>query len=287
MRSGPHGTEPTRSADRGPAARLGRSALALAIFTLMLVGIPASIAGADSDSFHTMCGFARFAPDDPIVFPNQPGASHLHDFFGNTTTNASSTLASLLRGGTTCDNEADTSAYWVPALISTTGQVVDPDRVSAYYLRGDVEGSVTPFPSGLKIVAGGDTHNLKIAGYACGEGMPTSSVPLNCGRGMLRAVVAFPSCWDGRHTDSADHRSHMAYPSGMGCPRGYSVRVPKLVIHVRYPVSNGQGYRLSSDAGFHTTNGMSMHADYFNAWNQSTLVALVQSCLNGQGGCRM
>ena len=96
----------------------------------MLVGIPASIADAAPDSFHTVCGLASFASDDPIVFPNQPGASHLHDFFGNTTTNAASTLASLLRGGTTCELKADTSAYWVPALISTTGRVVKPDRVS-------------------------------------------------------------------------------------------------------------------------------------------------------------
>ena len=30
-------------------------------------------------------------PDDPIVFPGLPGASHMHTFMGNTTTNASST----------------------------------------------------------------------------------------------------------------------------------------------------------------------------------------------------
>jgi hypothetical protein len=235
-----------------------------------------------------MCGPTTLAPDDPIVYPNQPGASHLHQFFGNTSTNARSTLQTLLRGGTACDLDADTAAYWVPALISTSGQVVRPDRVSAYYYKGDVgRASVAPFPTGLKILAGGDTHNQRIAGYACGEGMPTSSVPLNCGHGTLRAVVVFPSCWDGRHTDSADHRSHMAYPRGSGCPSGYSVRVPKLAIHVRYPVSNGQGYRLSSDAGFHTTNGMSLHADFFNAWNQATLVALVAGCLNDQGSCSM
>jgi hypothetical protein len=231
---------------------------------------------------------ASMAPDDPIVFPDQPGASHMHNFFGNTTTNARSTLASLLRGGTTCDFQADTAAYWVPALIAPGGKVVTPDRVSAYYLKGDVgRSSVATFPTGLKIVAGGDTHNLKVAGYACGEGMPVSSTPLNCGHGTLRAVIAFPSCWDGRHTDSPDHRRHMAYPTGNGCPRGYSVRVPKLVLHVRYPISDGRGYRLASDAGAHTSNGMSMHADYFNAWDQSALNQLVQSCLNGQGSCPM
>lgn len=31
----------------------------------------------------------------------------------------------------------------------------------------------------------------------------------------LRAQVFFPSCWNGVDLDSADHKSHMAYPSGV------------------------------------------------------------------------
>ncbi|MEP6972673.1 MAG: DUF1996 domain-containing protein [Actinomycetota bacterium] len=285
MKTKPHEPNPRASTDLGFASRLLTTALALALFTLTLAVVQAPMAGAASNSFHTKCGLTNLLPDDPIVYPNQPGASHLHDFFGNTTTNARSTLSTLLQGGTACNVPGDTAAYWIPALITPGGQVVVPDRLTAYYYRGDSESSVAPFPTGLKMVAGGDTHNLKIAGYACGEGMPSSSVPLNCGGGQLKAVVVFPSCWDGRHTDSADHRSHMAYPSGRGCPSGFSIQVPKLIIHASYPVSNGQGYRLSSDAGFHTTNGMSMHADFFNAWNQATLTQLVQSCLNGVGSC--
>lgn len=34
---------------------------------------------------------------------------------------------------------------------------------------------------------------------------PTCSTP------DLRLSIAFPDCWDGRHLDSADHKSHMAY----------------------------------------------------------------------------
>ena len=30
------------------------------------------------------CPFSHRLPDDPIVSPNLPGASHMHDFFGNT-----------------------------------------------------------------------------------------------------------------------------------------------------------------------------------------------------------
>ena len=33
--------------------------------------------------------------DDPIVYPREPGKSHLHTFFGNTGANAFSTAASI------------------------------------------------------------------------------------------------------------------------------------------------------------------------------------------------
>lgn len=41
--------------------------------------------------FVVECGFSHVATDDPIVHPGQPGASHEHVFFGNTTTDAAST----------------------------------------------------------------------------------------------------------------------------------------------------------------------------------------------------
>lgn len=53
--------------------------------------------------------------------------------------------------------------------------------------------------------------------YAClnynGPATPqTNGFPtVNCPDG-LRSQVYFPSCWDGVNLDSADHKSHMAYP---------------------------------------------------------------------------
>ena len=52
--------------------------------------------------FLAECPYTHRAPDDPIVFPGLPGASHMHSFFGNDTTNARSDLASLEKGRTTC-----------------------------------------------------------------------------------------------------------------------------------------------------------------------------------------
>ena len=57
--------------------------------------------------------------DDPIVFPGQPGRSHLHTFFGNTGANADSTAESIRgTGNSTCRGGiANRSSYWVPTLI--------------------------------------------------------------------------------------------------------------------------------------------------------------------------
>lgn len=41
------------------------------------------------------------------------------------------------------------------------------------------------------------------------SGLPTG---LSCPDG-IRAQINFPSCWNGKDTDSSDHTSHMAYPS--------------------------------------------------------------------------
>src|ERR671936_92709 len=53
--------------------------------------------------FAVVCDFSHMNHDDMIVFPGMPGLSHMHTYFGNTTTNASSTPASLrASGSTTC-----------------------------------------------------------------------------------------------------------------------------------------------------------------------------------------
>ena len=64
--------------------------------------------------FRATCGSSHRRQDDPIVFQNQPGVSHMHEFFGNRTTNAQSTLTSLRAGTTNCDPVSDKSAYSVP-----------------------------------------------------------------------------------------------------------------------------------------------------------------------------
>ena len=80
------------------------------------------------------CTFSHRNTDDPIVFPNTPGASHDHSFVGNRTTNAFSTTDSLLGGRTTCRRSGETAAYWMPTLY-VDGNAVTPTGATIYYRR--------------------------------------------------------------------------------------------------------------------------------------------------------
>jgi hypothetical protein len=46
------------------------------------LSIPPSSAHEPSGNFRFLCRASHLAADDPIVYPNQPGKSHLHHFFG-------------------------------------------------------------------------------------------------------------------------------------------------------------------------------------------------------------
>ena len=83
-----------------------------------------------SGFFRVTCEVSHFAYDDPIVFPGQPGAAHLHMFFGNTEANAYSTFDSLLNTGTSTCNGQDLNrtAYWVPCAPRPRRQRARPIR---------------------------------------------------------------------------------------------------------------------------------------------------------------
>jgi Domain of unknown function (DUF1996) len=263
--------------ERRRRSRTWNPILVLVALTVGLSGFSGEVASADGN-FHVVCAFSHANRDDPIVFPRKPGRAHLHHYFGSRDSDAFSTLRSMRRRPTTCAFKPDTAGYWVPALRNRSGKVVRPDRLFAYYW-GDKQ--TRPFRAGLKMLAGGDTHKLKRAGWACGEGHATSSLPRDCGNNKVRAVITFPSCWDGKRKDSPTHRGHMSYPVAGRCTRTHPVEVPKLAYHIRYPISNGKGFRLSS--GSATT----LHGDFWNTWHQRALRRSVRRCLNHLRKCKL
>ncbi|BBH69053.1 hypothetical protein ACTI_57380 [Actinoplanes sp. OR16] len=230
------------------------------------------------------CPFSHRLPDDPIIFPGLPGASHMHSFFGSTVTNAHSTVDTLLNANSNCNPSIDKSSYWIPTLYRDDAPV-EPVTGIFYYLgegvRDDLIAQTQPLPLGLRIVAGnakatGPADNT-IARWSCLHAGHVGSSPdfVNCPAGsMLESYLDFPHCWDGRNLDSADHKSHMAYPVNNACPATHPVVVPKLRQVMRYPVTGDPArLRLASGAGY------TMHGDFFNAWPVAEMARRVNDCI--------
>lgn len=236
--------------------------------------------------FKVTCLHSHDLPDDPIVHPDEPGAAHNHEFFGNETTDASTTSYRKLIGGaiTTCNNPSDLAGYWQPSVY-VDGVRRQPSRMTAYYRRGLKDGVIERFPNGLKIIA-----DYPRAGYVCGEvpstsGNPLPDIPAECTD--VKLTVRFPDCWDGVRRDSPDHREHMAYsaPTNSGgpnvCPSTHSVQVPSLSTFTNY-VDLPPRATLSSGALD------TVHGDFFNGWlpdGPDGLQHLVDFCLNGERHC--
>jgi hypothetical protein len=255
------------------------------------------IALIDKGSFLVARGFSHRNHDDPIVFPRQPGRTHDHTYFGNRSTNAFSTPASLRKHGrTSCIRGRGVGpAYWVPTLF-VGGKAVKPIGLLAHYVRRTYA-RVDPFPAGLKMIAGRmnarSPQPRRVTSWSCadspnwlepqhgfdgdnpgskrGARIPTCDTEYR----DLRLRVDFPNCWDGNRLDSPNHKSHMAYSSKGVCPRSHSVEVPALTLFVYYDgFSGGPSSELSSGGQF------SAHADFVNAWNQAKLTTSVDGYLN-------
>jgi hypothetical protein len=271
--------------------RRRRSSAVLAIVAIASTIVPLSAPPAlASARFHIECDFHHLGKDDPIVYPRQPGMSHLHEFFGNTSTDADSTWLSLRRAGTTCNNKGDKAAYWVPAVLKN-GSVVRAIAGHFYY-RGihHTLKAIKAFPPGLKIIAGNahamHLQSTRIVAWSCQGSSGTGRATIrDCGPGgHVKALIKFPSCWDGRRKDSLNHKSHMAYATRLsggrrGCPRTHPVPVPELTMAIVFPIRSGVGVRLSSGPSY------TLHADFFNAWNQTVLKNLIQNCIRANREC--
>ena len=262
----------------------------------MLLGLAAPPAqAAQVGQFVLRCGYSHSLADDPIVFPGQPGASHLHDFFGNTGVDASSTFESMLAGETTCRVPSDTAGYWAPAAFMD-GVQVQPGVMRIYYL-GPAVGRVETIPAGLQMVGGNKeaqspAENPHVT-WSCGQTKnvrtPREDTPYDCtpwaGYGFVDGIVAavdFPSCWNGTGLRPED----VTYPAGGQCPAGFGHVIPRLSERVHYGVMNPIGpdgttlaFELSSGPWY------TLHADFWNTWQQDRLDQLVADCLVAKAHC--
>jgi len=249
--------------------------------------------------WNVLCSADHYSADDPIVYPKQPGASHMHTFYGNTSTDAASTLSSLsATSPSSCGRgmgSSDISAYWVPSLMiknaDGTSTVVKSEQTNVVYYRragGGRGPGVLPFPKGLRMIAGNakatSDQSLSIVHWDCGGGGLESPHMYQCpgtASAPIHASLIFPSCWDGVHLDSADHKSHMAYAAADGtCPSDHPVSLPEVTFEVDFPgIAGGPNYYLASGGIY------SWHGDFVADWDNQVQNALVAACLNSPHEC--
>jgi Domain of unknown function (DUF1996)/PASTA domain len=264
--------------------------LVVAVVVLAGLAAAAPIASA-SPGWLVRCPFSHSLPDDPIVYPGQPGASHMHDFFGNQSVNAFSTYESLLAASTLCGDWADTAGYWTPALYED-GVKIDPagsyggeDVREQFYYRKSGAAPVQPFPPNFRMIAGDayatSPYRVSEIYWGCSDNSTEKlALPPSCSTGIITLHVGFPSCWNGWQLDTSDHKSHVEYPSSGACPGTHPVRIPRLIQRQEYPVGTQTGtITLASGSPY------SAHADFLNSWHQGRLQQLTGDCLNQNVDC--
>ncbi len=274
----------------------------------------------EGGQFRVACEFSHFAYDDPLVFPGQPGASHLHTFFGNTDTNAFSTADSILNtGGATCNGqELNRTAYWVPALFDSSGNVRIPERLVVYYKgEGLANGKAEPYPTGAAMIAKVDLNTVDNGrGGAMGKfsfncsdnyssnGGESANTMVGCDGSkfqkeygasdphvVLEMNVKFPQCWNGK--DPSNPANYAAPTEGgwyySNCTGEFNRTLTNLEYFVDYPVEQGENtadWFLSSDVDATSKalkpgpRGASNHADWMSGWHGATNKLWIDNCVN-------
>lgn len=239
---------------------------------------------SDIGAFREPCNFAKMAFDDPIVYPGQPGASHLHTFFGNTGIDANSTTETLMStGSSSCaGGVVNRTAYWVPTLIDTGNGALQPiyPLSNLIYYKTGYDGvrnqDIQPFPDGLKFISGSPSSaapETNAGRWSCdtvtGNTGWRTEIPNDCkpGTGLLM-TIEFPQCWDGKNLDSANHKDHMAFANGKyvlaptdgtqlqswqevtttaGCPASHPIALPLISYNIWYQVPWDHPERIQMD----------------------------------------
>jgi len=300
-------------------------------FTIVILSVLVSIVTCTpgQGTFTVNCAPLTIQRSDPIVNPGIPGG-HVHTVVGgNAFQRTMGPRDALKANSTTCDKGIDFSNYWVPQLYHrrTDGlfEIVPFGHNAVYYqLRAcdyapgltrcdnpSPEGGATKipmaFPDGFRMVAGDPfrrTQNnsdpaqravhlvcltfnedglLKQVGD--GPGFPAT----RCDK--LRAEVYFPSCWDGVNLDTADHKSHMAYPAigdynGGVCPQSHPVALFSIFFEFFFDTSLftdplNKNYAFAN--GDATAFGF--HGDFIMGWQNRTLLQTAHMDCLGPSDC--
>ncbi|MFD9740579.1 DUF1996 domain-containing protein [Umezawaea sp. NPDC059074] len=180
-------------------------------------------------------------------------------------------------------------------LDGNDGEVQEP-KVADITFRGSPVGDVVAMPQFLKILYGdakrsvnGD-KNTKASWTCTGfeDKVLLTKYPICPNGSKVKRIHDFPSCWDGKNTDSANHRDHIAFPDANGkCAKGLKA-VPQLRISLTYDIpadvqKAGQFKVDSFPAEKH--DPLTDHDDFANVMSKQ-LMNQVVDCVNSGKTCK-
>ncbi|KAM0747632.1 hypothetical protein T439DRAFT_328845 [Meredithblackwellia eburnea MCA 4105] len=248
---------------------------------------------------------------DPIISPGKV-ASHTHIVSGGSGFSLSASGADLRASQcSSCLVKQDMSAYWSPMLYFqfANGSVSSVNNLNggAVYYKLFTNPSdtvnITAFPDDFRLITGDamnrnpNTIMSDKTAFVCmmsnGTVTQTPNIPAyDCDAG-IRTTIVTPSCWNGKDTDSADHKSHVAWPTWDSgpCPTGFPVRVPQLRYEITFNTGDFSAIRnlgKNPSQPFVFANGdptgYGYHMDFLNGWtDRKVLQAAIDQCKSESG----
>jgi hypothetical protein len=180
-------------------------------------------------------------------------------------------------------------------LPGNDGEIQRPQSAELTF-RGSPAGKVTAMPKFLRILYGDakvSTNGPKNArdSWTCSgfeDRVLINKYPICPEGSKVKRIHDFPSCWDGKNTDSANHRDHIVFPDQNGkCRNGFKA-VPQLRITLTYDIPHdvqvNRQYKVDSFPQ-EKHNPFSDHDDFANVMSQGIMSRLVD-CVNTNKTCK-